>query len=211
MIRYSTCRACGGMVQLTDDGQDVHPLCEPQPEKCPPTMLAAALWYAGMGWPVFPLLTEGEIIPSTGEPANGKQPATRHGFKDATCDLTQIISWWTHTPNRNIGLATGVRFDVIDVDGPEGQTTLQHLLGKQDRAVHGWVTTHSGGEHLYIIPTGRPNKVRWLPGLDYRGQGGYVVAPPSVTSHGCWRWKHLPSPVITGRGDTYGAGGYVNA
>jgi hypothetical protein len=203
MIRYSTCRDCGGLVQITEDDQDVHPLCTPQAPPPTPTMLTAALWYAGIGWPVFPLLAEGEIVPSTGEPSTGKQPATRHGFKDATCDPAVITQWWTYAPNRNIGLATGVRFDVIDIDVPDGLATLERL-SETDRAVHGWVHTPSGGVHLYITPTGEPNAGRWMPGTDYRGAGGYVVAPPSRVTAGSWHWKHRPSPVITGQGDTYG-------
>lgn len=204
MIRYSTCRACGDMVQVTDDGQDVHPLCDPVAAKPPPTMMAAACWYAGMGWPVFPLLNEGEIVPSTGEPSTGKQPATRHGFKDATCDLVQVVDWWTQTPNRNIGLATGVRFDVIDID-PLGLPVLEQFRQRSDRAVHGWVDTPRGGAHLYVLPTGRRNSAT-PQGVDWRGEGGYVVAPPSAVAKGGWRWHDLPSPVITGVGNTFGVG-----
>lgn len=202
MIIYSTCRDCGGLMQVTHDEQTVHPTCAEKPLPPTPSTLAAACWYAGLGWPVFPLLALGEPHPKTGEPSNGKQPATRHGFKDATTDLTVITRWFTDRPDRNIGLRTGVRFDVIDIDVPDGLPTLNDLHDKE-RNVHGWVDTASGGVHLYIRPTGRPNKARWLPGTDYRGDGGYVVAPPS-TATGTWRWKHLPSPVITGQGDTYG-------
>lgn len=207
MIRYSTCRACGGLVQITEDDQDVHPLCAPQARRETPEMLTAALWYAGLGWPVFPLLAEGEIVPSTGEPSTGKQPATRHGFKDATTDPAVVTRWWTDAPYRNIGLATGVRFDVIDIDVPEGLSTLERLSAERDRAVHGWVDTPSGGTHLYVRPTGVPNKGHFRPGVDYRGMGGYVVAPPSLVSIGEWRWRDLPSPVITRVGDTYGRQG----
>lgn len=210
MIRYSTCRDCGGLVQLTETDQDVHPMCAPQAPPPTPTMLTAALWYAGIGWPVFPLLAEGEIVPSTGEPSNGKHPATRHGFKDASTDPAVITQWWTYAPNRNVGLATGVRFDVIDIDVPDGFATLERL-SETDRAVHGWVDTPSGGIHLYITPTGIPNKARWLPGTDYRGKGGYVVAPPSRVAAGAWQWRHRPSPLVTGQGDTYGVGEAVGA
>lgn len=203
MIRYSTCRDCGGLVQITEDDQDVHPMCTPQPAPPTPIMLTAALWYVGMGWPVFPLLAEGEIVPSTGLPSTGKQPATRHGFKDATVDPAVVTSWWTQTPNRNIGLATGVRFDVIDID-PNGLPMLERLRQPQNtRAIYGWVDTPRGGAHLYVAPTGKTNQAT-PQGVDWRGAGGYVVAPPSVVNKGSWRWRDLPAPQITGRGDTYG-------
>ena len=193
MILYSTCRCCGDLVQITHDTQHVHPFCPPVgPPSEPPTLAAAALWYASLGWPVFPLRP------------GGKQPATRNGFKDATIDPAQITRWWSAEPNRNIGLPTGVRFDVIDIDAPEGLETLRELSA-HDRFVHGWVDTAGGGVHLYVKPNGEPNSARWMPGVDYRGTSGYVVAPPSVRPDGAWRWKHLPSPVITGQGDTFGA------
>jgi hypothetical protein len=203
MILYSTCRDCGGLMHVTDDNDGVHPTCTPRPAPPTPSLQLAALWYAGLGWPVFPLLAFGEVNPRTGEVSDGKKPATRHGFKDASIEGTMVYEWWDTHPNANIGIATGVRFDVIDIDVPDGLPTLQRLT-EHDRAVHGWVSTASGGVHLYITPTGNPNKARWLPGTDYRGAGGYVVAPPSVTDDSGWTWKHPPSPLITGRGDTYG-------
>ena len=48
-----------------------------------------------------------------------------HGLKDATCNRARILAWWTRHPQANIGLATGHRFDILDVDGPEGA----HYLG----------------------------------------------------------------------------------
>jgi hypothetical protein len=200
VIRYSTCRTCGNLLWIEAESQDVHRFCNPQPPPAAPSMLTAALWYASIGWPVFPLLTEGEIVPSTGEPSTGKQPATTHGFKDATTDLAAVTQWWATAPNRNIGLPTGVRFDVIDIDVPEGLPTLERLSAERDRAVHGWVDTPSGGVHLYITPTGAPNrgKRRFWPGVDFRGAGGYVVAPPSMTSTGTWRWRDRPSPLVVG-------------
>lgn len=223
MIVYTTCRRCGGLLHTTDN-DTVHPGCEPKPStaerlavECveaiadgntdravtlhnqlealdsrPPRLLDAALRYTGWGWPVFPLKS------------CSKQPATRNGFKDATIDADRIRTWWTNHPDSNIGLPTGDRFDVIDFDIPDGIPTL-HQIMSEDRAVHGWVTTASGGTHLYIKPTGRGNSSRWLPGADYRGVGGYVVAPPSwLGQRGtAWTWRHTPSPILTGVGDTY--------
>lgn len=220
----STCRDCDGLLHVTD-GYTFHPLCTPKPTKVeqlaaswlnkilegdefsadsleydiehldnqPPHMLDAALRYASWGWPVFPL-----------KPCS-KQPATRHGFKDATTDPHRIRQWWTKHPQSNIGLPTGHMFDVIDIDVPEGVPTLTQLAG-EDLSVHGQVCSASGGTHLYITPTGRGNHTRWMPGTDYRGKGGYVVGAPSWLGRRgtSWSWLHQPSPIITGVGDTYG-------
>lgn len=226
MLVYSTCRDCGGLLHITGHDDTVHPLCSPKPTKAErlaeeflaaaiagdhgiadglhesiesldtrsPRLLEAALLYAAWGWPVFPLR------------ARQKRPATPNGFKDATCDPDQIRAWWTRHPDANIGLPTGWRFDVIDVDTPINVPALQALRGSTQLTVHGQVATSSGGIHYYITPTGRGNSARMLPGIDYRGAGGYVVAPPSTLGvrGRSWSWVHRPSPALTGIGDTDG-------
>lgn len=143
----------------------------------PEALAQAAVWYAKQGIAVFPL-----------KPGQ-KQPATRHGFKDATTDLDQVRTWWTETPLANIGVPTGHLFDVVDVDLPAGYLSLGEL---RDQGllpeVHGRVITASGGTHLYIRATGDGNAAGLRPGVDYRGAGGYVVAPPSRTAEGMWQW-----------------------
>ena len=51
-----------------------------------------------------------------------KHPATKHGFKDATCDPSTVEEFWTNDPDLNIGIATGRLSDifVVDLDGTEG-------------------------------------------------------------------------------------------
>lgn len=145
----------------------------------PGALLAAALWYAGAGMPVFP------CVPG------GKTPATPHGFKDATSDLGQIRKWWTTTPQANVGLPTGLRYDVIDIDGPTGYRSLSELKGDQmfpDQYL-GRALTPRGGMHYYIPAAGDGNAGGVMPGIDYRGVGGYVLAPPSVGANGRrWEW-----------------------
>lgn len=219
MIVYTTCRDCGGLLRTTDS-DTVHPLCTPKPTKVerlatawlaaveaddekqevelfpqiealdtrPPRLLDAALRYASWQWPVFPLKPK------------AKQPATRNGFKDATTDPDRIRKWWNTHPDSNIGLPTGLAFDVIDIDVPEGATALNRLIVDDViPEVHGQVATSSGGLHLYILPTSGGNRAGLLPGIDYRGRGGYVVAPPSTLGSvgRAWSWISAPSPVIT--------------
>ena len=129
----------------------------------------------------------------------GKQPATRNGFKDATDDAARIRAWWERHPNCNIGVPTGVRFDVIDIDLPDGPESYAQMIDDGlIPDVHGQVDTASGGRHLYIEPTGDGCTTRLQPGIDYRGVGGFVVVPPSVLDGSSWRWVTYPSPVIMG-------------
>jgi Bifunctional DNA primase/polymerase, N-terminal len=138
---------------------------------------AAALRYAAAGWPVFPC-----------KPAS-KEPATVHGFKDATTDPARITRWWTARPDCNVAIATGQPGpDVVDVDvRPEGSgyAAFNRLwrAGLLARA-RSFVTTPSGGFHLYFTGTGQP--CGRLPGhfIDFKSCGGYVVAPPSATPAG---------------------------
>src|SRR5215470_2232955 len=129
--------------------------------------------YARYGWPVFPC-----------QPGS-KLPATRHGFLDATTDPDKIAWWWQRQPAANVAVATGQPGpDVLDVDqhGPAGNgfAALNRLiragLAEGASAV---VATPSGGLHLYYAGTGQRSGK--LPGqhLDFKAQGGYVLAPPS--------------------------------
>lgn len=172
----------------------------------PPRLLDAALKYVSWGWPVFPLLPLSrarEIAKRTGESLDkvAKRPATKNGYKDAVTDPDRVRTWWTRHPDSNIGLPTGIAFDVIDIDTPHGIATYLKLL---DADVlpdsHGMVCTASGGIHHYIKPLGGGNLAGTLPGLDFRGVGGYVVAPPSRIEqrHKSWAWINVPSPILTG-------------
>ena len=152
---------------------DVHSHQLQQRLTAPDALHAAALWYAQHGVAVFPLQPRAKV------------PATRRGFHDATTDPAQVDAWWTATPAANIGAPTGRTFDVIDIDGPPGvhawtgfASTLPELTGHV-------LTPRPGGHHLYVPPTGLGNKTGIFPSVDYRGAGGFVVMPPSVTDiHG---------------------------
>ena len=161
----------------------------------------SALHYAGRGIPVFPLwppcpapagATFTHRCPKHGTSC-GKTPMTKSGFKDATVNLEQVRAWWTRTPQANIGTPTGVLFDVIDVDGPEGIASMLERfedLNNIGIPLLGRVTTpRGGGHHLLIAPTGQGNRAGLFPGVDYRGAGGYVVLPPSRGGNGrLYRW-----------------------
>jgi hypothetical protein len=137
-----------------------------------------ALCYAAQGIPVFPCKTK------------AKTPLTSSGFKDASVDAGHITFWWHKWPQANIGLATGraAAFWVLDIDGEEGETSLRELEKKHSElSFNVEVITGGGGRHIYFQWPGDgdiSNSAGKLgPGLDVRGDGGYVIAPPSL--HPC--------------------------
>jgi hypothetical protein len=162
-------------------------------------MLVAALDYAARGVPVLPLHHPiGRTRASRESGCSCRAPDCRspgkhpfgelvpHWRADATTDHAVITDWWTRRPDANIGLATGVRFDVLDIDGPLGVAAMLRLAGGRQIASGGpLVRTGSGGWHYWMRPTGLGNPdPRDLDHVDWRGRGGYVVAPPSLHAHG---------------------------
>ena len=142
----------------------------------------AALAYARHGIPVLPVHTPaaggGCSCGRYGCDRPGKHPRLRHGLTDSSTDPRRIEMWWTRWPDANIGLRTGIAMDVADVDSVEGWHGLRHLLGGAT-PVGPQVRTGGGGWHFWFRPQGYGNRVRLLPGVDWRGAGGYVIAPPS--------------------------------
>jgi hypothetical protein len=120
-----------------------------------------------------------------------KHPLVRHGVKQATTDRDQIGRWWHHWPQANVGLATGICFDALDIDGPAGLAALGELQQAAAVRLPGpLVATGGGGWHHWFRPTGLGNRPpRGLAHVDWRGRGGCVLAPPSRhISGGSYRW-----------------------
>lgn len=152
-------------------------------------LLEAALVYAGRGWPVIPLHGWSLQGCTCGRrdrcPSPAKHPHTTNGLKDASTDPKQIREWWSKWPDANVGLVTGVAFDVLDVDGPEGLASFERLTAENGSPLGGIVVeTGSGGRHYLFEPQGAGNRAGMVPGLDWRGEGGYIVAPPSIHASG---------------------------
>jgi hypothetical protein len=140
----------------------------------------------------------------------GKHPRWRksdleHGLQSATTDADRIRAWWALWPDANIGIPTGGRtFWVLDVDPDKGGTeSLAALIAR-----HGPLSetvehlTGGGGRHvLFSAPSGLVihNSASALgPGLDVRGDGGYIVAAPSRHRSGRgyeWEAAHHPDEV----------------
>lgn len=165
-------------------------------------LVAAALQYAAREWAVFPLHTatkSGCTCHNSECESVGKHPRTRKGFYEATTDEKIIRSWWRTWPDANIGIATGPRstFWALDVDdgGEETLEVLQHELGPLPATVE--ARTGSGGRHIlfqYTEDVGNTAK-RLGVGLDTRGDGGYIVAAPSIHGSGkLYAWIHQHGP-----------------
>jgi hypothetical protein len=163
--------------------------------------LTAALAYARHGIPVLPVHTpdlSGGCSCDRGVRCErpGKHPRLRHGLTEASTDPRLIELWWSRWPGANIGLRTGVVMDVADIDSAEGWHGLCHLLGGELPAGPR-VRTGGGGWHFWFEPLGFGNRVALLPGLDWRGLGGYVVAPPSRHASGAdYRWVRRPGDLL---------------
>lgn len=156
------------------------------------SFLSAASAYAERGWPVFPLVPrEKRPFPNT------------EGLYDASTDRNKVLLWWQAVPDANVGLRTGVAFDVLDIDNLNDVSDLQALLGADYRHA-GPVVRTGKGVHLYFQPMENArNRAGILGGkVDYRGTGGYVVAPPSIHPSGHrYEWDgnrdaSLPLPVV---------------
>lgn len=146
---------------------------------------AAALYYASLGWPVFPLVP-GEKLPLLSKAKGGK------GVLDATTDADAVTAWWTTYPDANIGVATGRDADlyVVDIDDALGEDALLRY-----GALPATPESHTGkGRHLlFSYKGGRNTAGRLGPKIDTRGEGGYIVAPPSVHPNGGrYRWVTPP-------------------
>jgi hypothetical protein len=243
VLTYTSCAGCDKIHTVTGPGDDTHQGCDsPWPRnlrrllteailagdtdradhyareldalnEAPPRLLDAALIYASWGWPVFP------CVPGQ------KKPIVKHGLHAATVDPQQIARWWRKWPHANIALATGYAFDVIDID-PQGMlwwAERRERYGGRPGGpfpdIHGEVATpRPGGTHAYVQPSGEGNLADFRPGVDYRGAGGYVLAPPSVLDptaytdqgktapdvrHLSYTWWVYPSPVIKPALDTH--------
>jgi Bifunctional DNA primase/polymerase, N-terminal/Primase C terminal 1 (PriCT-1)/AAA domain len=147
---------------------------EPAPPA--PVLEEAALRYARAGWPVFPVY--------------GKKPRTSRGFLDATTDEQCIRGWWGAGPTAGIATPTGNGRVVLDVDDCAAVNGLPGELPPTVEALTG-----GGGRHLWFRCNERvSNSPGRLPGgIHFRGDGGYVVLPPSPhPSGGEYEWRTAP-------------------
>ncbi|WP_108484344.1 phage/plasmid primase, P4 family [Oceaniglobus ichthyenteri] len=166
-----------------------------------PTVAKAALECAARGWHVFPArIKDGSKRSFIAGKANG---GARWG---ATTDPDAIRDYWKEFPDALLGVTTGTDsgFFVIDADTPEGHDkdgvgTLRGWIeehGPLPDTIEG--TTPSEGWHVYFrLPDDleiRNSESKLAPGIDVRGEGGMVLAPPTIKpgTGKAYRWKNPP-------------------
>ena len=170
---------------------------------------AAALSYADRGWLVFPahsIAADGGCTCGDSKCKHpAKHPRTKNGLLDATRDKHQILAWWGKWPDANVAIRTGPESGlvVLDVDPRNGgEDGLEDLI-----ATHGALpetvaslTGGGGSQHFFKYPGG-DRKIKSLSGLrgfagvDVKGSGGYVIAPPSRHLSGrTYEWNVLLHP-----------------
>lgn len=183
-------------------------------------LASAALKYAEFGWRVFPCVPQGKTPLDLCDECMARLPAyapkatekscpgcgviyssdVKRGFHLATTDAAKIQRWWRASPDANIGLATGHGILVLDIDGPDGEATLAELT-----AAHGALpftpqqSTGKGRHFMFGVPSEFRNSAKKVgPGIDTRGDGGYIVVAPSVHPSGKryeWAPEARPSKV----------------
>jgi hypothetical protein len=128
----------------------------------------------------------------------------RKGWQDeATTDRRTLGRRLRSHPECNVGIATGRGIAVIDVDGIAGEESYAELTRRYGLLPRtATCMTGRGGWHLYFkVEPGVlvPNRVGLWPGIDGRGDGGYVVAPGSRHPNGdLYEWINRPSGGIAG-------------
>lgn len=151
--------------------------------------LEAALLHAPRGWSVIPI-----------EPSGKKPLLPWADFQQRRATEAEIAAWWQRWPAANVGIVTGAisGIVVLDVDGKPGEDTLR----KEKLHIPATVVAKTGGggwHYFYKHPgfpchnfAGKAGKTI-LPGVDFRGDGGYVVAAPSIHKSGdCYEWAISP-------------------
>jgi hypothetical protein len=151
------------------------------------TIKAAAHWYLRAGWPVFVLGRSKRPVANCrpcelAGPEHDRQGCeclTCHGFYAATCDPRRVTRMLARVPAGVLAIRTGAASGlcVIDIDPRHGGQPDTGLMTPTAT-----VATGGGGWHLYYRHPGGPTvrALRDRPGVDVKGEGGYVVAPPSI-------------------------------
>lgn len=166
--------------------------------------------YLSLGWSIFPVHTiaDGRCTCVKGIECgknSGKHPRITNGVNGASSDEQTVRAWWTQWPGSNIGLACGRQSGVIviDIDPRHGGfESMEEYESFNDVPPTLAAASGGGGMHLFFSypRDGHPigNRTDWLPGVDVRSDGGYVILAPSRHISGAnysWtNWGHQIAP-----------------
>ena len=154
------------------------------------SVLDAALAYAAYGFSVFPCLPR------------AKEPAVKRGFYAATTN-PETIRRLFRSGDCNVAIRTGMASHVwaIDSDGEVGEASLCALEAKHGTLPATWQSLTARGRHIWFccddpVPS---SAARIAPGIDARGDGGYILVPPRFIPpapaipgqhmRASWRWR----------------------
>jgi hypothetical protein len=139
----------------------------------------AALEYLAHGWSVVPVR------------AREKRPLLAWQiYQQQRPAVADVRAWFARWPEANVAIVTGVvsGLVVVDVDREHGGEVSLVRLEREHGPLPHTVEAISGGggRHLYFAHPGGHvhNKVGIAPGIDLRGDGGVIVAPPSIHPSG---------------------------
>lgn len=164
------------------------------------SILEAALYYADhfkfATLPLHGVTNEGCLCGHADCNSPGKHPSTMNGLKNASLDPAVLQTLFRRS-NSNIGIATGPisNIFVVDVDGPQGEASLSNYPPLPDTLTS---TTGRGRHIVFRYPDKKvyTRAGKFAPGLDIRGEGGYIVAPPSVHYTGVvYQWMDDTVPI----------------
>ena len=170
--------------------------------------LPLALDYLERGWRVFPIheMSGGRCSCGSACKRPGKHPRLQAGLKAATNNADEVQKWFGYWPNMNLAIATGQGSGlvVVDVDTDKGGDYAFELIEDDLPETVKQITGGGGFQLLYKLPAGVRVKSTVniddgqelkLSGIDIRGEGGYILAPPSNhASGGVYRWEDDYSP-----------------
>jgi hypothetical protein len=146
-------------------------------------MIRTALALASRGLHVFPCRPREKL------------PATPRGCLDASADPNMIRHWWGLNPHYNLAIATGTASGifVLDIDGTDAEAELRKLEAEHGPLPSTAESITPRGRHLYFRMPDAPvrnSAGKIAPGIDVRGDGGYVISPPSVGPTGrAYAWS----------------------
>lgn len=150
----------------------------------------AALDYLARGWSVIPVREK------------AKRPAVPwKAYQEKYVSEETLHDWFRRSPDYNVAVVTGALSGIVvmDVDprhgGNESLRKLEREHGPLPKTVES--ITGGGGRHVYFSHPGElvPNRTNIEPGIDLRGDGGCIVAPPSIHPSGKrYRWKKGRAP-----------------